>query len=223
MTRVTNFGRKRTHVEATFDYNKADLEDSDAESLPEGSAGQSTAAATNAEGVETTEDNRGVNGQPPKKKRKRGPRKKAGTKVTTGTADGGEGGEKGEIDGEGMEKKSNESSKQKGKKSKGKPRTLQGSPPLLTPTYSKFTQAPSRAQRSFGKTTPQTSSRTARQHYLLCLSRERSRRTGLPQNRRWIYQTTGKPKWLRCGWGRGDLLSLWFTKASTLVLPREGL
>ena len=117
-----NFGRKRTHVEATFDYNEAYLEDSDAESLLEGSAGQSTAAATNAGGVETTEDGRGVNGQPPKKKRKGGPRKKAGTKVTTGTADGGEGGEIGEIDGEGV--KSNETSKQKGKKSKGKSRIL---------------------------------------------------------------------------------------------------
>ena len=127
MTRITNFGRKRTHVEATFDYNEAGLEDSDPESKsPGGSAGESTAVVANAEGVETTEDSRGVDGQPPKKKRKRGPRKKAGTKVTTGTADGGEG----EVDREVAGKKSNETSKQKGKKSKGKLSTLQGSPPL---------------------------------------------------------------------------------------------
>ena len=133
MTRITNFGRKRTHVEATFDYNEADLKDPNAESSLGGSVDESPVAITNAEGIETTEDGHGADGQPPKRKRKRGPRKKAGTKVTTGTADGGEGGEKGEGDGEGVGKKSNETSKQKGKRGKGKSRTLQGLPPLPTP------------------------------------------------------------------------------------------
>jgi hypothetical protein len=159
MTRITNFGRKRTHIEATFNYNKAGLEDSDAESAPRGSAGEFTAAATNAEGVENTEDSRDLNGQPPKKKRKRGPRKKAGTKVTTGTADGGESGERGEVGGEGTGNKSNETSRQKAKKGKGKLGTLQGSPPLATPAHSKFTRTPSRTQRSFRKTAPQANSR----------------------------------------------------------------
>ena len=72
MTRITNFGRKRTHVEAISDCNKAYLEDFDAESLLEDSA---TAAVTNAEGTETAEDGRGVNEQPPKEKRKRGTEK----------------------------------------------------------------------------------------------------------------------------------------------------
>ena len=127
MTRITNFGRKRTHVEATFNYNEADLEDSDAELSLGGAADESTAVVINAEGTETKEDGCDPSGQPPKKKRKRGPRKKAGTKLMTGTANGSEGGE---VDGEGVERKSNEASKQKGKKSKAKPNTLKGSPPL---------------------------------------------------------------------------------------------
>jgi len=129
MTRITSFGRKRSHVEATFNYNEAGLEDPDEESSLGGPAGESTAAVTSAEGIETTEDGRGANGQPPKKKRKRGPRKKAGTKVAIGTADGGEGGEEGEVDGDGVGKKSDETPKQKGQRAKGKLRALQGSPP----------------------------------------------------------------------------------------------
>lgn len=135
MTRITNVGRKRSYVEATFNYNEAGLEVPDEEPLLGGSAGESTAAVTNTEGIETTEDGRGVNGQPPKKKRKRGPRKKAGTKVAIGIADGGEGGEEGEVDGDGVEKKSNETLKQKGNKNKGKSRALQGSPPPTTPSH----------------------------------------------------------------------------------------
>lgn len=217
MTRITNFGRKRSHVEATFSYNEAGLEDPD----EGGPAGES--AVTNTEGIEATEDGRGANEQPPKKKRKRGPRKKAGTKVAIGTADGGEGGEEGEVDGDGVEKRSNEAPKQKGNKNKGKSRALQGSPPSTTPAYPEFTLTPSRAQRSFGKTASQASSRTERQHYLFRLSREGSRRTGLPKNRRWIHQTTRKPKRLQCGHSRRDLLSLRFAKTPTLGLPREGL
>jgi len=132
MTRITNFGRKRSHVEATFNYNEAELEDPDEGPSLGSPAGESTAAATNIEGVETTEDGRGANGQPPKKKRKRGPRKKAGTKVAIGTTDGGEGGEEGEVNGDGVEKKSNSAPKQKGKKSEGKFKALQGSSPPTT-------------------------------------------------------------------------------------------
>ena len=116
MTRVTNFGRKRTHVEATFNYN----EDPDVDLSLEGSA---DIAVTNAEKVETAEEGCGASGQPPKKKRKRGPRKKAGAKATTSTVEGGK-------NGEGTEKKSNETSNKMGRKSKMKSRTLQGVPPL---------------------------------------------------------------------------------------------
>ena len=142
MTRITNLGRKRTHVEATFNYNEADLEDSDAELSPEAAADESTIAVTNAESIETTEDRYGTDGQPPKKKRRRGPRRKAGAKATAGTADGGDGGEKGGVDGEGAERESNETSKQKGKKTKAKQSTLKGSSPLVTSTGSNFTQSP---------------------------------------------------------------------------------
>jgi len=220
MTRITNFGRKRTHVEATFNYNEADSEDSNTESSLEGAAGEFTAVVTNAGGIDTTGDGRDVDGQPPKKKRKRGPRKKAGAKVMTGTTDGGEGGE---LDGEGVEEKSIETSKPKGKKSKAKLRSLKGSPPLVTFSYLNFTQTPSRTQRSLGKTTPQANNRAERKYHLFRLSREGSRRTGLPQNRRWIHQTPRNPKRFQCDWGRGDLLSLRFTKTQTLSLSREGL
>ena len=170
MTRITNFARKRTHVEATFNYNEADLEDSDAESIMGGAADESATAVANTEIVEIAEDGRGADGQPPKKKRKRGPRKKAGTKVTTGTTDGGEGGEKGEGE------ESNDTSKKKGKKNKTKLRTIQGSPPLAASAHSKFTQSSSRAQRSFRKTTAQANSRAERRHHLFRLSREGPRR-----------------------------------------------
>ena len=130
MTRITNFGRKRTHVEATFSHNETDLEGPDAESQQGEAADKSTVAVTNIEGVDTTEDGRDSNGQPPKKKRKRGPRKKAGAKVTTGIIDGGESGEGGAVDGEGGEKKSNGTPSKKGKKGKVKSRNLQGSSPL---------------------------------------------------------------------------------------------
>jgi len=124
MTRVTNVGRKRTHVEATFDYNDVDLEDPDADTLAGGVADESTAAIANDE----TNEDRSADGPPPKKKRKRGPRKKAGAKATTGGADGGE--ERGEVDGEGVERKSSEVSDKKGKKRNAKIRTVRGSSPV---------------------------------------------------------------------------------------------
>jgi zinc finger CCHC domain-containing protein 9 len=136
MTRITNFGRKRTHVEATFNYNEADLEDSDADSSLENAAGESTAVTPNAEGVEPTEtpeDDRGVDDQPPKKKRKRGPRRKAGAK-TAATAEGDEGGKKVEVDGAEGEVSGNKSKSASGKKAKhNKSRlsNLQGSPPHI--------------------------------------------------------------------------------------------
>ena len=168
MTRITNLARKRTHVEATFNYNdEADSEDSDTESIMGRAADEST-AVPNAEIVEIAEDGRGADGQPPKKKRKRGPRKKAGTKVTT---DGGEGGEKGEGE------KLNDTSKKKGKKNKTKLRTIQGSSLLAASARSKFAQSSSRAQRSFRKTTAQANSRAERRHHLFRLSREGPRRT----------------------------------------------
>ena len=132
MTRITNFGRKRTHVEATFNYNEADSEDSDAGCSLEDTAGQSAVAAVHVEGVEPTEvpeDGRGVDGQPPKKKRKRGPRKKAGAKTAT-TAEGGEGGEEVAVDGAEGEASGDKSKRTPGKKaqkSKSKLRSLQGS------------------------------------------------------------------------------------------------
>jgi hypothetical protein len=132
MTRITNFGRKRTHVEATFNYSKADLEDSDAELLLGQAADESTTNVTDTKGAEITGDGHGADGQPPKKKRKRGPRKKARAKEVAGTGDNGEGGEKGEGDG----KDSNGSSEQRVKKKKSKLRTLQGSFSLYVPKSS---------------------------------------------------------------------------------------
>jgi len=141
MTRITNLGRKRTHVEATFSYNEVDLGNSDPDSSVGGVAYESTAAIANAEGGETTIEDRGADGPPPKKRRKRGPRKKAGAKATTGSGDGGE--ERGEVDEEGAERKSSEASDKKGKKRKGKIRTVRG--PFLTAISpcSNFTQTPS--------------------------------------------------------------------------------
>ena len=142
MTRITNFGRKRTHVEATFNYNEDKPEDSDA-ALPLGETAVGSVAAVMDTEVETTGDGHGADGQPPKKKRKRGPRRKAGAKVTTTTADGNDGGERGEVDGEGAGTDSKKAPKPKGKKSKGGFKTLKGSPPLTAPAYSKLTQFPS--------------------------------------------------------------------------------
>ena len=122
MTRTTNFGRKRKYVEATFNYNEADSDDSNAESPPGGVVDESVASAVNFEGV----DDRGSSGQPLKKKRKRGPRKKAGVKAETGTADDGEE-EKEEMAGGGGEKDSNTTSRGKSKKTTSKFKARQGS------------------------------------------------------------------------------------------------
>jgi hypothetical protein len=138
MTRITNFGRKRTHVEATFNYNEAGSEDSDADRSQGGAAGEPTVVAVDVEGAEPTEvpeDCRGVDGQPPKKKRKRGPRKKAGAKTAT-TAEGGDGGEEVVVDGaEGKapEDKFKHAPGKKAQKSKSKLRSLQGSSPSHLP------------------------------------------------------------------------------------------
>ena len=133
MTRITNVGRKRTHVEATFNYNEVDLEDPDADPSAGGVADGSTAAIPNFED-ETTNEGRGADGPPLKKKRKRGPRKKAGAKATTGSADGGE--ERGEVDGEGAERKSTEASDKKGKKRKARTLTVRGSSLIpISPSY----------------------------------------------------------------------------------------
>ena len=126
MTRITNFGRKRTHVEATFNYNEADSDDSNAESPPGGAVDESAASAVNFEGVYIAQDDRSSNGQPPKKKRKRGPRKKAGVKAETGTANDGEE-EKEETVSGGGEKDSNTTSRGKSKKSASKVKARQGS------------------------------------------------------------------------------------------------
>lgn len=139
MTRITNFGRKRTHVEATFNYNEAEPGDSDAV-LPLGEATGGSVAVVKDTEAEAIGDGHSADGQPPKKKRKRGPRRKAGAKVTTPTADGNDGGEKGEVDGEGAGAMSKKAPKPKGKKSKGGFKTLKGSPPLAVPTHSRFTQ-----------------------------------------------------------------------------------
>jgi len=102
------------------------LEDSDAEPSLEVAADQTTAAfTTNSEGVEITEGDRGTDKQPPKKKRKRGPRKKASGKATAGAADEGEGGERGEADSKEAGNKPSGPSNKKGKKGKGKSTTLQ--------------------------------------------------------------------------------------------------
>ena len=212
MTRITNFGRKRTHVEATFSYNEGDLEDPDVEPSLEVSDDKPVTAVTNSEGVETTEDGRGVDGQPPKKKRKRGPRKKAGAKVTTEATDGGERGEKEALEGEGAERNS------KGKRGKAKSRSLQGPSPLTTSACFKFTRAPSRTQRNFRKTAPQASSRAKCQHHLFRLSREGPRRTGVSQNCRWIHQAARQPKWFQRDRSCRDLLPLWLTETPTLSL-----
>jgi len=121
MTRITNLGRKRTHVEATFNYHEADL-GSDA-GLVEDAVDESVAVA-DIKGVETAEDGCGADGQPPKKKRKRGPRKKAGVKAANGTCGEGEG-EEGVANEEGVGKDSKKSSEKKGKGGKAKSRTLQ--------------------------------------------------------------------------------------------------
>ena len=180
MTRITNLGRKRTHVEATFDYNEIDLEDPDAGPPAGGATDEPTADVANAEGGETINEGRSIDGPPPKKKRKRGPRKKAGVKVITGSADGGE--DKGEVDGEGAEKKSSETPNKKGKGGKAKMRTIRGPPPIAVSRCFNFIQTPYRAQRSLGKTPSQANSRAECQHYLLRLPRGGPRRTGLPQN-----------------------------------------
>ena len=98
VTRVTNLGRKQKHVEATFNYHEIGLEDSDAESLLESAIDGST-AVTNSKGANFEEDGLDTDGQPPKKRR-RGTRKKADGKATTGTVDEGE---DGNVNGEGME------------------------------------------------------------------------------------------------------------------------
>ena len=139
MTRITNFGRKRTHVEATFNYNEAGSEDSDTDRSRGGAAGEPTEVVTvDAEGAEPTEvpeGGRGVDGQPPKKKRKRGPRKKAGAKTAT-AAKGGDGGEEVVVDGAEGEASGDKSKRIPGKKaqkSKSKLRSLQGSSPSHLP------------------------------------------------------------------------------------------
>lgn len=148
MTRITDLGRKRTHVEATFNYNEPDPEDSDAELSLGGAADGSTTVVMDTQ-VGTTGDGSGADGQPPKKKRKRGPRRKAGAKVTTATADGDEGREKGEVDGEGAGTESKKAPKPKGKNSKGKFKTLKGSPPLQPPhTQSSPNLPPERKEAS---------------------------------------------------------------------------
>lgn len=164
MTRVTNLGRKRTHVEATFNYNEADLVDADAESSRVGATDQSAAVVTDTEGVEIIGDGSGADGQPPKKKRKRGPRKKAGAKVAAGAGHdgggGGGGGSGGGEKGEGEGKNSSDSLVQRGKKKKAKPRTPLGSPLLATSPHSpEFIPAPFRTQRSFGRATSKANSR----------------------------------------------------------------
>jgi hypothetical protein len=132
MTRITNFGRKRTHVEATFNYNEAGSEDSDTDRSQGGAVGEPTVVAVDAEGAEPTEvpeDSRGADGQPPKKKRKRGPRKKAGAKTAT-AAEGGDGGEEVGVDGPEGEASGDKSKRTPGKKvqkNKSKLRSLQGS------------------------------------------------------------------------------------------------
>ncbi|KAF9793407.1 hypothetical protein BJ322DRAFT_1134429 [Thelephora terrestris] len=124
MTRITSLGRKRTHVEATFNYHEADPDHDAGPSLED--AGDCSVAVTNAKAVEVAEDGRGADGQPPKKKRKRGPRKKAGVKVANGTCgEGEEGGEKGDINHEGAGKNTKEPSQKNGGKNKGKSRALQ--------------------------------------------------------------------------------------------------
>ena len=215
MTRITNLGRKRTHVEATFNYNESDSDDPHVGSSLGTVAEVSTVVVTNVEGAETAEDG-GTGEQPPKKKRKRGPRKKAGTKTTTSTAEEGEGKE-------GTDKKADRVSNKKSKKSTAKSRTLQGSSPLEISACTGFTQTPSRTQRGFGKTTSQTNSRAERQRHLFCLPREGPCCTGLSQNRRRIHQTTRKPKRFQRDRGGGDLLSLRFTETPTLSLPGENL
>lgn len=132
MTRVTDFGRKRAHVEATFNYNEADLD-----------------VVTSTQGVEIAGDVPGADGQPPKKKRKRGPRKKAGTDVAAGAGDDGESGEKGEVEGEGEGKNVNGGG---GKKRKAKSRTLQGSFLLIISLRSqKFIPTPPQNAKKFRK------------------------------------------------------------------------
>ena len=150
MTRITNFGRKRTHVKATFNYNEPDLEGCDA-GLSLGVAADGCATAVMDTEVGTTGEDRGADGQPPKKKRKRGPRKKAGAKVTVATGDGDEGGEKGEVDGEGARTESKKAPKPKGKKSKGKFKTLKGSSPLR-PSHIQSYPIPLQSARKLRKT-----------------------------------------------------------------------
>ena len=145
MTRITDFGRKRTHVEATFNYNEADPEDCDVRSSSVGVADdESATVVTGAEGVEITGDGPDADGRPPKKKRKRGPRKKARAKVEAGTDENGEGGEKGEGEVKGL----SGGLDQKGsKKRKAKSRTIQGSSSLHTPR-STFQPRPDRKEAS---------------------------------------------------------------------------
>ena len=139
MTRITNFGRKRTHVEATFNYLEADLDSGAGPSV--GDAADQSIVVANIKGVETAGDERGADEQPPKKKRKRGPRKKAGVKAANGTSGEDEGGGKGDASEEEAGTNSKETSEKKGKRSKAKSRTLQGSSTLSTCTFSrKFIQ-----------------------------------------------------------------------------------
>lgn len=131
MTRVTSLGRKRKHVEANFNYQETELEDTDAGPLLEGEIDEPT-AVTDVKGANFEEDGRSTDGQPAKKKRKRGPRKKAGGKMTTGTVD--EGGD-GDVNGEGMENDSKGASERRGKKRNPKSKTLRGRHPFATSTY----------------------------------------------------------------------------------------
>lgn len=219
MTRVTNFGRKRTHVEATFNYNDPGLQESDAEPPAlEGAADEPSATVT------TTADTRTADGQPVKKKRKRGPRKKAATEAAAGARDGGGGKDQEGEDVEREGKNSIGNPGRKGKNKRAKSRTIQGSCPLTThSTSQKFISTPSRTQRSLRNATSEEKSRSKRQHHMFRLSREGACRPGLPQDCRRIHQTAGKAERFRRDRSRGDLLSLWFAEAPTVGLSREGV
>ena len=162
MTRVTNLGRKRTHVEATFNYNEADLGDSDVVSSVVRDIGESSTAPANTEGTEAAEDGHGADGQPPKKKRKRGPRKNAATKAAARIADGDEGG------GEGAERKLKETPNKSGKKGKGKSRTLQGPFYLSNPHMFPVHGFPDRREASDGRRRRRMAERNANTTCFAC-------------------------------------------------------
>ena len=124
MTRITNFGRKRTHVEASFNYNQAELGDTDAES-PQCGAGDKPDAITNEEDAGTAREGCGVDGEPPKKRRKRGPRKKVDAKAVTVTADK----DGDEVDEEGAGRHSNEAVGREKKKEEPRTRSSKGPSP----------------------------------------------------------------------------------------------